>query len=89
MLQSPDLMSTVSSSDANPYYLIDDVTLFSASCSACLLDQLVQFNPSQMSQTVDWIVPADQISAQEAVILSETPEHFVDDIAEMLLFISK
>lgn len=88
MLQSPELLSIT---PFLPFftYVLGDVTLFSTACSASLLDQLVQFNPSQLSHTSDWIVPIDRVSSQEAMVLSQTPEHFVDDVAEMLLFVAK
>lgn len=70
-------------------YNLGDITLFNASCSACLLQQLVAFDSSVQSQTVDWLVPVERISPKESAILSSTPEYFIDDIAEMLLFIAK
>lgn len=67
-----------------------DVALFSASCSACLLDQLVPFTQATtLTETIDWIVSPDRISPRESIILTGTPEHFVDDVSEMLLFIAK
>jgi hypothetical protein len=91
MLQAPELMSSQPHPSLLPVLITPgDVVLFAASCSACLLDQLVPFNPlTQTPHPVDWIVPPEDISPQESVILSSTPEHFVDDVSEMLLFIAK
>mmetsp|Transcript_22473 Transcript_22473/g.32803 ORF Transcript_22473/g.32803 Transcript_22473/m.32803 type:complete len:1051 (+) Transcript_22473:62-3214(+) len=71
--------------------LMSDVAMFCSACASSLLQKLNVSSTVNPAASIgeDWIVPIDRFSSCEKKILMGTPEHFVDDLAELLLFIAK
>ena len=95
MLLSSDLMSMYFNISSALNLLVrlclGDVAMFCSACASSLLQKLNVSSTVNPAASIgeDWIVPIDRFSSCEKKILMGTPEHFVDDLAELLLFIAK
>ncbi|CAE7456350.1 PUB1, partial [Symbiodinium microadriaticum] len=77
--------------------LIGDAAAFCSSCAASLLNELNRSSSSSptttssaaVSSADEWVVTAERMTPREKQLLSGVPEHFVDDLAELLLFFAK
>ena len=79
--------------------LMSDVTLFIPACAASLLRQLQetdaatstsqQLSASGRVKDMSWTVPQAGTAEKYVQILCTVPEHVVDDLLELLLFVTK
>jgi len=79
--------------------LMNDVALFIPACASSLLSQLqadasatmpgLQRLPSGQVKEMSWTVPQSSAAEEHVKLLCRVPEHVVDDLMELLLFISK
>jgi ubiquitin conjugation factor E4 B len=69
--------------------LLHQLVLFSACCASKLLSVIgSSMSPRAISDSI-WLISPQDISEQQKVVLMRIPEHFVDDIVSILLFVSK
>jgi ubiquitin conjugation factor E4 B len=65
--------------------LLHQLVLFSACCASKLLSVV----GSASSDSSIWLVSPQDLLEQQKIALTRVPEHFVDDIVSILLFVSK
>lgn len=67
--------------------LLRDVIQFCAAAASSLLDALCEDDPSREKQ--QWLVNEDELSSKQRFIFVNLPEHILDDIMSLLLFVAK
>jgi ubiquitin conjugation factor E4 B len=69
--------------------LLRDVVQFCAAAASSLFDALSKDDPSRHRAEDSWLVSEDELSPSQKQLLQALPEHMIDDIMSLLLFVAK